>query len=78
MVGNKSDLDAQRDVTFDEAKQFAEENGTYVIERCFGSFHQKLIPNTDLIFFFLLLLGQCSSKIRNTLSFQIGLALNLA
>ena len=27
MVGNKSDLDAQRDVTFDEAKQFAEENG---------------------------------------------------
>ena len=28
MVGNKSDLDAQRDVTFDEAKQFAEENGT--------------------------------------------------
>jgi len=29
MVGNKSDLDAQRDVTFDEAKQFAEENGAY-------------------------------------------------
>ena len=27
MVGNKSDLDAQRDVTFEEAKQFAEENG---------------------------------------------------
>jgi len=27
MVGNKSDLDGQRDVTFDEAKQFAEENG---------------------------------------------------
>jgi len=27
MVGNKSDLDGQRDVTFDEAKQFADENG---------------------------------------------------
>ena len=27
MIGNKSDLDAQRDVTYDEAKQFAEENG---------------------------------------------------
>jgi len=27
LVGNKSDLDAQRDVTFEEAKQFAEENG---------------------------------------------------
>jgi hypothetical protein len=29
MVGNKSDLDAQRDVTYEEAKQFAEENGNY-------------------------------------------------
>ena len=74
MVGNKSDLDAQRDVTFDEAKQFAEENGTYVMELCFGSFDQKLIPNTDLIFFFFFLMGQCSSKNRNTLSFQIGSA----
>jgi len=27
MVGNKSDLDGQRDVTFEEAKQFADENG---------------------------------------------------
>lgn len=27
LIGNKSDLDAQRDVTYDEAKQFAEENG---------------------------------------------------
>lgn len=30
MVGNKSDLDAQRDVTYEEAKQFADENGTFV------------------------------------------------
>ena len=28
MVGNKSDLEAQRDVTYEEAKQFAEENGS--------------------------------------------------
>ena len=27
MVGNKSDLDAQRDVSYEEAKQFADENG---------------------------------------------------
>ena len=27
MVGNKSDLEAQRDVTYEEAKQFADENG---------------------------------------------------
>lgn len=28
MVGNKSDLDAQRDVSYEEAKQFADENGS--------------------------------------------------
>lgn len=27
LIGNKADLEAQRDVTFEEAKQFAEENG---------------------------------------------------
>ena len=27
LIGNKCDLDAQRDVTYEEAKQFAEENG---------------------------------------------------
>ena len=27
LIGNKSDLEAQRDVTYEEAKQFAEENG---------------------------------------------------
>ncbi|CAH3171049.1 unnamed protein product [Porites evermanni] len=30
LIGNKSDLDAQRDVTYEEAKQFAEENGKYL------------------------------------------------
>lgn len=32
LIGNKSDLEAQRDVTFDEAKLFAEENGLMFIE----------------------------------------------
>lgn len=32
MVGNKSDLDAQRDVTYEEAKQFADENGLLFLE----------------------------------------------
>ena len=29
LIGNKSDLEAQRDVTYEEAKQFADENGVY-------------------------------------------------
>jgi len=32
LIGNKSDLEAQRDVTYDEAKLFAEENGLMFIE----------------------------------------------
>lgn len=32
MIGNKSDLEAQRDVTYEEAKQFAEENELLFIE----------------------------------------------
>ncbi|KAH0517060.1 Ras-related protein Rab-14 [Microtus ochrogaster] len=29
LIGNKADLEAQRDVTYEEAKQFAEENGGF-------------------------------------------------
>lgn len=29
LIGNKADLEAQRDVTYEEAKQFAEENGMF-------------------------------------------------
>lgn len=29
LIGNKADLEAQRDVTYEEAKQFAEENGVF-------------------------------------------------
>ena len=32
IVGNKSDLDGQREVTYDEAKRFAEENGLLFLE----------------------------------------------
>uniref|UniRef100_A0A1B6FDG3 Ras-related protein Rab-14 n=1 Tax=Cuerna arida TaxID=1464854 RepID=A0A1B6FDG3_9HEMI len=32
LIGNKRDLDGQRDVTYEEAKQFAEENGLMFVE----------------------------------------------
>uniref|UniRef100_A0A0K0EUG8 Ras-related protein Rab-14 n=2 Tax=Strongyloides TaxID=6247 RepID=A0A0K0EUG8_STRVS len=32
LIGNKSDLDEQREVTFDEGKQFSEENGLTFLE----------------------------------------------
>lgn len=32
LIGNKCDLEAQRDVTYEEAKQFAEENGLTFLE----------------------------------------------
>ncbi|KAM9438484.1 ras-related protein Rab-14-like isoform 2-T2 [Salvelinus alpinus] len=32
LIGNKADLEAQRDVTYEEAKQFAEENGLLFLE----------------------------------------------
>jgi Ras-related protein Rab-14 len=32
LIGNKCDLDAQRDVTYEEAKQFADENGLMFVE----------------------------------------------
>lgn len=32
LIGNKADLEAQRDVTYEEAKQFAEENGEILEE----------------------------------------------
>jgi GTPase SAR1 family protein len=32
MIGNKGDLEEQRDVTFEEAKAFADENGLVFLE----------------------------------------------
>ena len=37
LIGNKSDLEAQRDVSFEEAKQFADENGRCSGGRRFGT-----------------------------------------
>ncbi|NXG53492.1 RAB14 protein, partial [Psilopogon haemacephalus] len=34
LIGNKADLEAQRDVTYEEAKQFAEENGVLINSCC--------------------------------------------
>jgi len=31
LVGNKKDLDAEREVTFLEASRFAQENGKYIV-----------------------------------------------
>ena len=42
LIGNKSDLNAQRDVTYEEAKQFAEENGKIY---CFMSFNVLDVAN---------------------------------
>lgn len=32
LIGNKSDLESTREVTFEEAKQFADENGLMFVE----------------------------------------------
>ncbi|NXY47089.1 RAB14 protein, partial [Ceuthmochares aereus] len=37
LIGNKADLEAQRDVTYEEAKQFAEENGVFFLLSCYIS-----------------------------------------
>ena len=42
LIGNKCDLDAQRDVTYEEAKQFAEENGNDIYT--FPFLDQKHFP----------------------------------
>ncbi|XP_010569061.1 PREDICTED: ras-related protein Rab-14 isoform X2 [Haliaeetus leucocephalus] len=38
LIGNKADLEAQRDVTYEEAKQFAEENGVFFLLSCYISY----------------------------------------
>ena len=39
LIGNKSDLEAQRDVTYEEAKQFADENGLMFVEARYVKFN---------------------------------------
>lgn len=32
LIGNKSDLEAQREISYEEAKQFADDNGLMFVE----------------------------------------------
>lgn len=43
LIGNKGDLEAQRDVTYEEAKQFAEENGEPDTEECMLERQEKKV-----------------------------------
>lgn len=48
LIGNKADLEAQRDVTYEEAKQFAEENGGFkTFNSSFGGSHLGEFLNFD-------------------------------
>jgi len=55
MIGNKADLDAQREVTFDEAKQFADENGN----GRFTSYSQIMLRKAFVIFALCNLIAIC-------------------
>lgn len=58
LVGNKKDLESERDVTFLEASQFAQDNGTYLFEYLSpisGSF-------STLVFFIELIYMETSAK----------------
>lgn len=62
LIGNKADLEAQRDVTYEEAKQFAEENGeecvcvTLWYKYCLCVCEPEDVENRSLNDFYLLLL----------------------
>lgn len=59
LVGNKKDLDADREVTFLEASRFAQENGKLInLRRCF-----------DFCFFFKLIKSVCVMDVY-TFTFQ--------
>lgn len=49
LIGNKADLEAQRDVTYEEAKQFAEENGREHILRNRFEIHLYIFIGGPLI-----------------------------
>lgn len=63
LIGNKADLEAQRDVTYEEAKQFAEENGEFTrqtaIMRCSS---RALLNADDLLILLGLLFLEASAK----------------
>ncbi|MCP9256981.1 Ras-related protein Rab-14 [Dirofilaria immitis] len=62
LIGNKSDLDGQRDVTFEEAKTFADENGL--------TFWNALQKRMSLLFFF-----DCADDLINRFLFQSRLVI---
>ena len=49
LIGNKSDLEAQRDVTYEEARQFAEENGLTFLETSAKTGQKVRHKNRDYI-----------------------------
>ena len=65
LIGNKSDLEAQRDVTYEEAKQFADENGLYLNKYYWYQMYWNALYNVK-IFIYIFILGlmflECSAK----------------
>lgn len=41
LIGNKSDLEAQREISYEEAKQFADDNGLMFVETSAKSYVDK-------------------------------------
>jgi Ras-related protein Rab-14 len=53
LVGNKADLEDQRDVSFEEAQQFAKENGLLFVEasaKTGSNVEEAFLKNARLIF----------------------------
>ncbi len=61
LIGNKADLEAQRDVTYEEAKQFAEENGERSVCRSRDGSHDS-VPVSQVFVFTGLLFLEASAK----------------
>lgn len=57
LIGNKKDLEEQRDVSYQEAQQFAEENGIFFLAKSIINYSLRIIiswnkcQNVTLIFF---------------------------
>lgn len=64
LIGNKADLEAQRDVTYEEAKQFAEENGETLArsDKCSAADGDSLISLISASCFSGLLFLEASAK----------------
>lgn len=69
-LGNKSDLDAQRDVTYEEAKQFADENGLIFMEASAktGENVEEVFLETAKLIYQHIQDGRCGALLTNALS----------